>query len=151
MAEVAPDQMSAHDALQPPQDVVAVVRQALGEVIHGYDLERVDVDRDLLPRLEVQRDEAGPSGPAVVVRVPVLLHLQWPIFEIVAGSPLPVRKYAFQASSDRARRAGLDALSSVCFHIRLKSLAREKGTNKRLGLAVFLVKQGNQPRPNWVI
>ena len=60
-------------------------------------------------------------------------------------------KRAFEVSRDRARRPGLYALSSVCFHISLKSLAREKGTNKSLGLSVFLVKQGNQPQPNWAI
>ena len=60
-------------------------------------------------------------------------------------------KRVFEASSDKARRAGPYDLSLVCFHIGLKSLVREKGANKSLGLAVVLVKQGNQPRPNWAI
>ena len=60
-------------------------------------------------------------------------------------------KRTFEASSDRARRSGLYTLSSVCFYISLKSLAREMGPNKSLGLDGLLVKQGRRPRPNCAI
>ena len=51
-------------------------------------------------------------------------------------------KRAFEASSDRARRAGLYTLSSVRFHISLKSLAREKGEKQESGAVCFFSQAG---------
>ena len=116
----------------------------------GFSLVRTERSVHQLRRGN-KRSVAGRGGRRpVCVHIPLYI-LKWPCFEIFRVESTSCANVLLKRRV--TGRGVLDCMlyPQYAFISASSLLAREKGTNKSLGLAVFLVKQGNQPQPNWAI